>query len=141
MAAISFATATDSLLLLRLSVLSAAVVAYGANTSARLVPPLLSCLPGALGPTPIALTVVEIHQSKLRWIGRRPIADFSSHHLSRAIPERLHLLMNFGMDSDRNLCLLPVGPTLLRQTLTLLVHESLRQRFDVSHVSLQIIRH
>lgn len=131
MAGSSFATATYSLLLLRLSVLSAVVVGYSANTSARLVPPLLSWLPGALGLTPVALTVVEIHRSKLRWIGRGPSADFSSHHLSRAILEDLHLPMNFGMDSERQ-CPVLVG-------LSLQAHQSHRQPLNVTHVRLRTI--
>ena len=118
MTGISFATATDSLVLLWLSLLSAVVVAYSANTSARLVPPLLSWLPGALCLAPDASIVVEIHRSKLRWIGRGPSADFSSHQRRHVNLEDLHLMMP-GLQSE--------------------VHESHRQPLIVSHVGLQTI--
>ncbi len=57
-AGISFASGVDFVPVLRLSVLSAVVVGYSAYASARLVPPLLARLPGALRLTLDSLIVL-----------------------------------------------------------------------------------
>src|SRR5881397_1234591 len=47
--------------------------------------------------------------------------------------EQLPLLLNFDMDSSRYLTLLLVGQPLLRRTLSLQIHEALRQRIGVQY--------
>src|SRR5271168_4103338 len=47
--------------------------------------------------------------------------------------EQLPLLLNFDMDSSRYLTLLLVGQPLLRRTLSLQMHEALRQRIGVQY--------
>ena len=47
--------------------------------------------------------------------------------------EQLPLLLNFDMDSSRYLTLLLVGQPLLRRTLSLQMHEPLRQRIAVQY--------
>lgn len=68
-----------------LSVVSAGDEGYSAYTLARLVPVQLVRLFCALPLTLNALVLVETRRSKLWWIGRRPSANLSSHHLSYAI--------------------------------------------------------
>ncbi len=47
--------------------------------------------------------------------------------------EQLPLLLNFDMDSSRYLTLLLVGQPLLRRTLSLQMHEALRQRVSTQY--------
>jgi general secretion pathway protein A len=47
--------------------------------------------------------------------------------------EQIPLLLNFDMDSSRYLTLLLVGQPLLRRTLSLQMHEALRQRIAVHY--------
>jgi general secretion pathway protein A len=47
--------------------------------------------------------------------------------------EQLPLLLNFDMDSSRYLTLLLIGQPLLRRTLSLQLHEALRQRIGVHY--------
>jgi general secretion pathway protein A len=47
--------------------------------------------------------------------------------------EQLPLLLNFDMDSSRYLTLLLIGQPLLRRTLSLQLHEALRQRVSVHY--------
>jgi type II secretory pathway predicted ATPase ExeA len=47
--------------------------------------------------------------------------------------EQLPLLLNFDMDSSRYLTLLLIGQPLLRRTLSLQMHEALRQRIAVQY--------
>jgi type II secretory pathway predicted ATPase ExeA len=47
--------------------------------------------------------------------------------------EQLPLLLNFDMDSSRYLTLLLIGQPLLRPTLSLQMHEALRQRIGVHY--------
>jgi type II secretory pathway predicted ATPase ExeA len=47
--------------------------------------------------------------------------------------EQLPLLLNFDMDSSHYLTLLPIGEPLLRRTLSLQMHEPLRQRIAVQY--------
>lgn len=47
--------------------------------------------------------------------------------------EQLPLLLNFDMDSSRYLTLLLIGQPLLRRTLSLQMHEALRQRISVHY--------
>lgn len=56
-----------------------------------------------------------------------------AHLLPHPALEQLPLLLNFDMDSSRYLSLLLIGQTLLRRTLTLQLHEPLRQRVAVHH--------
>jgi len=51
--------------------------------------------------------------------------------LRHAVLEQLPLLLNFDMDSSHYLTLLLVGQPLLRRTLSLAIHEALRQRIAV----------
>ena len=53
--------------------------------------------------------------------------------LPHAALEQLPLLLNFAMDSSRYLTLLLVGQPLLRRTLSLQMHEALRQRIGVQY--------
>ena len=53
--------------------------------------------------------------------------------LPHAALEQLPLLMNFDMDSSRHLSLPLIGQPLLRRTLSLQMHEALRQRIGVHH--------
>lgn len=56
-----------------------------------------------------------------------------AHLLPHPALEQLPLLLNFDMDSSRYLSLLLIGQTLLRRTLTLQLHEALRQRVAVHY--------
>ena len=56
-----------------------------------------------------------------------------AHLLPYPALEQLPLLLNFDMDSSRQLTLLLAGQQLLRRTLTLQVHEALRQRICVHY--------
>jgi type II secretory pathway predicted ATPase ExeA len=69
--------------------------------------------------------VVRLNQSKKQ----HPmlICD-EAHLLPHAALEQLPLLLNFDMDSSRYLSLLLIGQPLLRRTLSLQMHEALRQR-------------
>jgi general secretion pathway protein A len=53
--------------------------------------------------------------------------------LRHAVLEQLPLLLNFDMDSSHYLTLLLVGQPLLRRTLSLQMHEALRQRIAVHY--------
>jgi general secretion pathway protein A len=53
--------------------------------------------------------------------------------LPHAALEQLPLLLNFDRDSSRYLTLLLIGQPLLRRTLSLQMHESLRQRIGVHY--------
>src|ERR1700758_3243374 len=53
--------------------------------------------------------------------------------LSHAALEQLPLLLNFDMDSSHYLTLLLIGQPLLRRTLSLQLHEALRQRIAVHY--------
>jgi len=53
--------------------------------------------------------------------------------LPHAALEQLPLLLNFDMDSSRYLTLLLIGQPLLRRTLSLQLHEPLRQRIGVHY--------
>jgi type II secretory pathway predicted ATPase ExeA len=73
----------------------------------------------------ISDAVVRLNQSKKQ----HPllICD-EAHLLPHAALEQLPLLLNFDMDSSRYLTLLLIGQPLLRRTLSLQMHEALRQR-------------
>jgi type II secretory pathway predicted ATPase ExeA len=73
----------------------------------------------------IADAVVRLNQSKKQ----HPllICD-EAHLLPHPALEQLPLLLNFDMDSSRYLTLLLIGQPLLRRTLSLQIHEALRQR-------------
>jgi general secretion pathway protein A len=73
----------------------------------------------------IGEAVVRLNQSKKQ----HPllICD-EAHLLPHAALEQLPLLLNFDMDSSRYLSLLLIGQPLLRRTLSLQIHEALRQR-------------
>jgi type II secretory pathway predicted ATPase ExeA len=78
----------------------------------------------------IAGTVAQLNQSKKQ----HPILICEEAHL---LPypalEQLPLLLNFDMDSSRYLTLLLIGQPLLRRTLSLQLHEALRQRIGVHY--------
>jgi type II secretory pathway predicted ATPase ExeA len=69
--------------------------------------------------------IVRLNQSKKQ----HPllICD-EAHLLPHTALEQLPLLLNFDMDSSRYLSLLLIGQPLLRRTLSLQMHEALRQR-------------
>jgi general secretion pathway protein A len=78
----------------------------------------------------IGEAVVRLNQSKKQ----HPllICD-EAHLLPHAALEQLPLLMNFDMDSSRYLSLLLIGQPLLRRTLSLQMHEALRQRVAIHY--------
>ena len=78
----------------------------------------------------IADAVIRLNQSKKQ----HPILILDEAHLlPHAALEQLPLLLNFDMDSSRLLTLLLVGQPLLRRTLSLQMHEALRQRIGVHY--------
>jgi type II secretory pathway predicted ATPase ExeA len=78
----------------------------------------------------IADAVVRLNQSKKQ----HPllICD-EAHLLPHPALEQLPLLLNFDMDSSRYLTLLLIGQPLLRRTLSLQLHEALRQRIGTHY--------
>ena len=78
----------------------------------------------------IAGAIVRLNQSKKQ----HPILICDEAHLlPHPALEQLPLLLNFDMDSSRYLTLLLVGQPLLRRTLSLQMHEALRQRIGVQY--------
>jgi general secretion pathway protein A len=78
----------------------------------------------------ISDTIVRINQSKKQ----HPILICDEAQLlPHAAVEQLPLLLNFEMDSAHYLTLLLVGQPLLRRTLSLQMHEPLRQRIAVQY--------
>jgi type II secretory pathway predicted ATPase ExeA len=78
----------------------------------------------------IADAVVRLNTSKKQ----HPVLICDEAHLlPHPALEQLPLLLNFDMDSSRYLSLLLIGQTLLRRTLTLQLHEALRQRVAVHY--------
>ena len=78
----------------------------------------------------ISETIVRLNQSKKQ----HPllICD-EAHLLGHPALEQFPLLLNFDMDSSHYLTLLLIGQTLLRRTLSLQLHEALRQRIAVHY--------
>src|SRR5213082_838139 len=78
----------------------------------------------------ISEAIVRLNQSKKQ----HPllICD-EAHLLSHETLEQFPLLLNFDMDSSHYLTLLLVGQPLLRRTLSLQMHEPLRQRIAVQY--------
>jgi general secretion pathway protein A len=78
----------------------------------------------------IAEAVVRLNQSKKQ----HPLLICDEAHLMpHSALEQLPLLLNFEMDSAQYLSLLLIGQPLLRRTLTLQLHEALRQRIAVHY--------
>jgi type II secretory pathway predicted ATPase ExeA len=78
----------------------------------------------------IAEAVVRLNQSKKQ----HPILICDEAHLlPHPALEQLPLLLNFDMDSSRLLTLLLIGQPLLRRTLSLQMHEALRQRVSTNY--------
>jgi type II secretory pathway predicted ATPase ExeA len=78
----------------------------------------------------IADAVVRLDQSKKQ----HPILICDeAHPLPHPALEQLPLLLNFDMDSSRYLTLLLIGQPLLRRTLSLQLHEALRQRIGTHY--------
>jgi general secretion pathway protein A len=78
----------------------------------------------------ISAAIVNLNQSKKQ----HPILICDEAQLLRhAALEQLPLLLNFDMDSSHYLTLLLVGQPLLRRTLSLQMHEPLRQRIAVHY--------
>jgi type II secretory pathway predicted ATPase ExeA len=78
----------------------------------------------------ISDAIVRLKQSKKQ----HPILICDEAHLlPYAALEQLPLLLNFDMDSSRYLTLLLIGQPLLRRTLSLQMHEGLRQRIGVHY--------
>jgi type II secretory pathway predicted ATPase ExeA len=76
----------------------------------------------------IADTIVRLNKSKKQY----PILILDEAQLlAHPALEQLPLLLNFDMDSSHYLTLLLVGQPLLRRTLSLQMHEALRQRIAV----------
>ena len=78
----------------------------------------------------ISDTIVRLNQSKKQHPSL--ICD-EAQLLPHAALEQLPLLLNFEMDSAHYLTLLLVGQPLLRRTLSLQMHEPLRQRIAVQY--------
>jgi type II secretory pathway predicted ATPase ExeA len=78
----------------------------------------------------IAEAIVRLNQAKKQ----HPllICD-EAHLLPHPALEQLPLLLNFDMDSSRYLTLLLIGQPLLRRTLSLQIHEALRQRIGTHY--------
>jgi general secretion pathway protein A len=78
----------------------------------------------------ISQTIVRLNQTKKQ----HPILICDEAQLlCHPALEQLPLLLNFDMDSSRYLTLLLVGQPLLRRTLSLQMHEPLRQRIAVQY--------
>jgi general secretion pathway protein A len=78
----------------------------------------------------IAEAVVRLNQGKKQ----HPILIVDEAQLlPHPALEQLPLLLNFDMDSSRYLTLLLIGQPLLRRTLSLQMHEALRQRIGVHY--------
>jgi len=78
----------------------------------------------------ISGAIVRLNQSKKQ----HPILICDEAQLlCHSALEQLPLLLNFDMDSSRYLTLLLVGQPLLRRTLSLQMHEALRQRIGVQY--------
>src|ERR1700751_5498808 len=78
----------------------------------------------------ISDTIVRLNQNKKQ----HPILILDEAQLLRhAALEQLPLLLNFDMDSSHYLTLLLIGQPLLRRTLSLQLHEALRQRVGVHY--------
>ena len=78
----------------------------------------------------ISQAIVRLNQSKKQ----HPILICDEAQLlCHPALEQLPLLLNFDMDSSRYLTLLLVGQPLLRRTLSLQLHEPLRQRIAVQY--------
>lgn len=78
----------------------------------------------------ISQAIVRLNQSKKQ----HPILICDEAQLLRhPALEQLPLLLNFDMDSSRYLTLLLIGQPLLRRTLSLQMHEPLRQRIAVQY--------
>jgi general secretion pathway protein A len=78
----------------------------------------------------ISQAIVRLNQTKKQ----HPILVCDEAQLLRhAALEQFPLLLNFDMDSSRYLTLLLVGQPLLRRTLSLQMHEALRQRICVHY--------
>ena len=78
----------------------------------------------------IAEAIVRLNRSKKQ----HPILICDEAQLlSHAALEQLPLLLNFDMDSSHDLTLLLIGQPLLRRTLSLQMHEPLRQRIAVQY--------
>jgi general secretion pathway protein A len=79
---------------------------------------------------PISDAIIRLNTSKKQ----HPVLICDEAHLlPHPALEQLPLLLNFDMDSSRYLSLLLLGQTLLRRTLTLQLHEALRQRVAVHY--------
>jgi len=78
----------------------------------------------------ISQAIVRLNQTKKQ----HPILICDEAQLLRhPALEQLPLLLNFDMDSSRYLTLLLIGQPLLRRTLSLQMHEPLRQRIAVQY--------
>jgi type II secretory pathway predicted ATPase ExeA len=78
----------------------------------------------------ISQAILRLNQSKKQ----HPILLCDEAQLlGHAALEQLPLLLNFEMDSARHLTLLLIGQPLLRRTLSLQMHEPLRQRIAVQY--------
>jgi type II secretory pathway predicted ATPase ExeA len=78
----------------------------------------------------ISEAIVRLNQSKKQ----HPVLICDEAHLlCHSALEQLPLLLNFDMDSAHYLTLLLVGQPLLRRTLSLQLHEALRQRIAVHY--------
>ena len=78
----------------------------------------------------ISQTIVRLNQTKKQ----HPILICDEAQLlCHPALEQLPLLLNFDMDSSRYLTLILVGQPLLRRTLSLQMHEALRQRIAVQY--------
>lgn len=78
----------------------------------------------------IATTIQRLNQAKKQ----HPVLLLDEAHLwPHAALEQLPLVLNFDMDSSRLLTLLLIGQPMLRRTLSLALHEPLRQRISAHY--------
>lgn len=73
--------------------------------------------------------VARLDEARLRPV----LVIDEAHYLRHEVLDELRLLTNYGMDSERRLCLLLVGQNGLRKRLAMAHHEALAQRVVVSH--------
>ncbi len=71
---------------------------------------------------------------RLGEVGQLPLLLIDeAHHLRHEVLDELRLLTNFGLDSERRLCLLLVGQSELRRRVAMAHHEALAQRVVVRY--------
>ena len=81
-----------------------------------------------------ACQAIRIEIRRLGEAGQLPLLILDeAQHLRHDVLDELRLLTNFGLDSERRLCLLLVGQSELRRRLAMAHHEALAQRVVVRY--------